>query len=204
MTPELKARIDETHGKIGGWCPIEKSYAMADLVIATQPRLIVEIGVLEGLSLFPQLHALAAAGLDGRVVGIDPWRHDNAIEGGAGAENAQDLFWSQESLHGRHTAFMENLWRRGLADRCVIMRCPSAVAACLFRPGAIDILHIDGNHSAVQACLDATLFVPLVRPGGHIWFDDADWPSVQEALSWTAARCEKLAGVQTCALFRKL
>lgn len=36
----------------------------------------------------------------------------------------------------------------------------------------IDILYIDGEHTPTAVCRDAALYIPLVRPGGAIIFDD--------------------------------
>jgi hypothetical protein len=33
-------------------------------------------------------------------------------------------------------------------------------------------------------------YLPLVQHNGFIWFDDADWPSVQPALKLLDAECD--------------
>ena len=43
----------------------------------------------------------------------------------------------------------------------------------------IDMLHIDGNHDYAYVSKDAALYIPLVRQGGIIVFDDINWESVR-------------------------
>ena len=62
----------------------------------------------------------------------------------------------------------------------------------------IDILHIDGNHSEQASYLDVTKWVPLVRSGGWIFFDDMTWFengvfTTARAVEWLNANCYKLA-----------
>ena len=47
----------------------------------------------------------------------------------------------------------------------------------------IDILHIDGNHEEESSCRDVELYLPKVKKGGYIWFDDANWYQTQKAIS---------------------
>jgi SAM-dependent methyltransferase len=41
--------------------------------------------------------------------------------------------------------------------------------------GAIGLLHIDGNHEYEHVLADAADWVPHVKPGGWLVFDDYDW-----------------------------
>lgn len=46
----------------------------------------------------------------------------------------------------------------------------------------IDVLYIDGAHDSISVARDITLYVPLVKPGGVVFFDDYPHPDVQRAV----------------------
>ena len=54
---------------------------------------------------------------------------------------------------------------------------------CVDMIDKIDILHIDGNHEEESSYRDVELYVPKVKKGGYIWFDDANWYQTQKALN---------------------
>ena len=70
----------------------------------------------------------------------------------------------------------------------------------------IDILYIDGNHSEPASMKDVMLYLPKVRQGGYIWYNDSIWPERQEALDLLSEECEvvKLIDDGNCILFKKL
>jgi len=62
----------------------------------------------------------------------------------------------------------------------------------------IDILHVDGNHSEEISFSDVLKWVPLVKKGGFIIFDDMAWYennrfTTEKAVSWLDEHCFKLA-----------
>jgi predicted O-methyltransferase YrrM len=84
------------------------------------------------------------------------------------------------------------------------MRSEDAVS--WFADESIDILHIDGNHATEAVLKDVRLFLPKVKRGGYIWFDDADWPSTLPAQKLLLIQCfvikERSEG-NSCLLFQK-
>lgn len=198
MTEETRARITDVVKGMIGWCEPEKACAMYELIEQQRPALLIEIGVFGGRSLIPQAMALKANG-KGIIYGIDPWCVEASLEGTN--DPANDQWWKnnvnyddmyQKCLHavqmyevGRHTA---------------IMRCRSETAAVRFNN--IDILHLDGNHSEEVSCRDVELWLPRVRLGGFLWFDDSDWPTTQKAQSMIVQRCEPYGQTGTCKLFK--
>jgi hypothetical protein len=67
----------------------------------------------------------------------------------------------------------------------------------------VDVLHIDGNHSEEQSTADVHMWLPKIRSGGLVWFDDTDWKSTENARRLLAERCEHVSDVGTCALYRR-
>lgn len=49
----------------------------------------------------------------------------------------------------------------------------------------IDLLFIDGAHDSVSVARDTALYVPLVKPGGYIIFDDYAHPDVRRGVDMT-------------------
>ena len=173
---------DDIHAevkKLEGWVSPERGVELCDLILEHKPIICVEIGVFGGRSLIAQAMALRANG-SGKVYGIDPWKTEAALEG----ENvANKEWWSKNvDLHGIHRGTMEAIWRLGLDEWAIVIRAKSQDCAFLFRDG-IDWLFIDGNHSEEASTRDVYRYVPLVKSGGIMIFDDADWPSTQKAVA---------------------
>lgn len=185
--------------RMEGWCSQEKASAMADLILAEKPNTVVEIGVFGGRSLIPQALALQAND-KGTIYGIDPWKKEAALEGEVGAANAE--WWNSLDLHKIHNYCMDQIWANQLDKFCIILQTSSHHCAHLFN--RIDILHLDGNHSELSSCRDVNNYLPYVRPGGFIWFDDTDWTTTQKAIQLIeSSNCEKIKTVGTCNLYLK-
>lgn len=192
-----------------GWCTDEKARLLAGLVLGSSPACVVEIGVFGGSSLVPLALALRKQGR-GVVYGIDPWRREAALEGAN--DPANDAWWAAVDLEGAHRGAVEALWSRGLQTHAVLIRSGSETAAALFP--AIDLLHLDGNHSELASTRDVTLYLPRVRPDGLIVADDVNWPTTAQALRLLADHCSVVGDLVThdvagtctghCRVFRKL
>lgn len=199
MTPELQQEIAAAVEQIvHGWSSFEKGCALAEAIIETQPKVIVEIGVYAAKSLVPQALACRAIG-HGRVYGIDPWRREHCLEGGTGKEN--DEWWGRLELSDIHRYAVDQIWNRGLQEWTILIQCPSQTCVELFP--RIGMLHIDGNHSEVASCRDVDLYLPRVKKDGYVFFDDADWLSTQKALGLIAEQCDLIKQVGTCNLYKK-
>lgn len=160
-----------------GWCSEEKARHMVDLILSTKPLLVVEIGVFGGRSLLVQALALRHLG-QGMCVGVDPWTKDAAL---AHMEDPiHRKWWEEVDLAGVRNGCLDHITREGLSEWCTVFVGTSKQFYTLLKnviipQPCIDILHIDGNHSDAASTFDSTHFVPIVRPGGHIWVDDPGW-----------------------------
>lgn len=192
---EISKAINEP---MEGWCSIEKALAMAELILETKPMSVVEIGVFGGRSLIPQAMALRENGV-GMVYGIDPWKKSVAIEGENSKENNE--WWLKLDLEAIHVHCIDHIWRYNLDSWVTIIRAPSQNCRHLFP--LIDILHIDGAHSEVSSVRDVLNYLPRVKSGGYIWFDDTDWETTKRAVDLVEAECSKVKMVGSCALYRK-
>jgi len=187
---DLMRTIERVLPDGGDWCDLHKAHTLAALVLALRPRVIVEIGVWMGGSLVPMALALqwldahAAPALErleqrGKIYGIDPWSPVASVAGEDDATNV--AWWSGVDHETAYTKLLLRIADLGLAPYVGIARItsddfePSILGAM---PGVvgcgIDLIHIDGNHTE-QAHRDAKRYLPHVRVGGIVVFDDVGW-----------------------------
>lgn len=181
----LKQTAIRSMTELEGWCSKEKAEVLIDYINLLHPTTVVEIGVFGGKSLVPMAYALKHLG-HGKIYGIDPW---SSIESAEGMDGVNKEYWSQVN----HTAIYEGLVRKiakfGLNDYIQLIKKTSEEAEAIEE---IDLLHIDGNHSEKTSLIDVTKWVPFVRSGGLIIFDDVNWHTTGLAVQWLDENCDKL------------
>jgi len=123
--------------------------ALLEVVRAERPRRVLEIGTWRGGTLYLLTWASSA---DARILSLDIEDHDRVYSRlfkSFGHGGKRVVSWTADS-HLEST-------RVAVAD---------------FFDGPIDVLFIDGDHSAAGVRRDYELYAPLVRPGGLIAFHD--------------------------------
>ncbi len=193
-------KLDKTHKRykdlafnsmryLEGWCSERKAGRLMDIVWEMDPQIVVEIGVFGGKSLVPMAYALKAKG-SGVVYGIDPWSCQASAEG---MDGANKTWW--ESID--HEAILSGLQTKvkqfQLSNYIKLVQATSVDADPIY---GIDILHIDGNHSEAASYADTLKWVPLVREGGIIIFDDITWGTTSKATDWLDQHCQRVESVQ--------
>jgi len=163
---------------IDGWCSFNKALKIMSIVdINTQ--LIVEIGVFAGKSLLPLALKLKAQNNGGKVIGIDPWTTQAALEGTNAPEN--DEWWGKLDYEYFYK-YTQKLMKTNQVDSMVqLMRKKGEDCINDFDDETISILHIDGNHSEETSTQDVNMWYVKVSKGGFIIFDDTNWPSTKKA-----------------------
>jgi predicted O-methyltransferase YrrM len=205
---ELFARVEAIRPHLPGWCSGAKARKLVETILTFGPELCVEIGVFGGSSLLPQALAVAHLGR-GRVVGIDPWSCDAALEGMS--EEVNRAWWGTAvDLEAMYQECLRQLARLGLEGCRELLRCRSREAADRFAAGTIGLLHIDGNHSEAASCQDVELYLPRVAAEGYVFFDDVSWQeqsvgTTRKALTYLLRHgCERVDSVDDCAILRKM
>lgn len=190
--------------KIPGWCCKDKAERMMDLIFETKAQVCIEIGVYAGSSVYPTAAALAYQ-KKGLIYAIDPWSKDFCVQG-YDLQDPNLLWWKEVNFEHIYQNFIKRLERKRLLNFCRVMRMPSYQAADFFEDESVDILHIDGNHSEESSFLDVKTFLPKLKKGGYIWFDDSNWASTKKAVHYLMQFCsldvEKSIG-NSCCLFKK-
>jgi predicted O-methyltransferase YrrM len=183
---EGKKKLDEKYNLNKGWYD---ALLNTDMVLCTREeakdlrldpeakRQIVEIGVYEGASTcfwsdFYMNHP------DSRLISIDPFTGSD--EHHADPENHPELSKIELTARG-------NISKSDNAAKIeVIKGCSWDVFPELNRRNNgepwIDLLYIDGAHDSTSVARDVTLYVPMVKSGGVIIFDDYGHPDVQRAV----------------------
>lgn len=176
--------------QLDGWCSEEKASILIDLILTTKPQKIVEIGVWGGKSLVPMAYALKA-NEKGIIYGIDPWDNHASIQWMK--DEANTAFWSQVDHEAILRRLIQKIDQFELGNHIDLLKCTSEDAPPI---SDIDILHIDGNHSEETSYFDTTKWVPLVKSGGWIIFDDMTWNeegffTTARAVEWLNTNCIK-------------
>lgn len=201
---EFKSKVLEKQGDIPGWCSKEKAEKLMDLIVEVKPTICVEIGVFGGSSIYPTASALKFL-QSGVVYAIDPWEAGESVSGySKGDPNYK--WWKKINYEKVYLKFQKMIKHFQLKEYCKSIRKTSRSALKIFDVESIDILHIDGNHSKEIALEDVKMYLPKVKRGGYIWFDDANWESTSLAIEYLNRFCiflpEKSVGAE-CLLFQK-
>lgn len=179
---------------IEGWCSLEKATKLINHIGDIKPDLCVEIGVFGGSSFIPQALAIKENG-KGEIIGIDPWSTESALEEMQGKEHVD--WWSKLDINYIYNHFIFNLEKFDVKSVSKVIRDKAENVYNTFEDESIDLLHIDGNHSELLAYKDATLYLPKVKTGGYIFFDDIYWSEVdshvttRKAINFLLQHCQK-------------
>lgn len=200
LPDHIRKAIDHYIPPMEGWLDAARGHEMAELIIDTKPEVVLELGVFGGRSLVCQAFAIRENN-KGKIYGIDPWKVETAVEHSQDEKNNE--WWRKNiTLEDIHRGCMRAIWDHHLDPWVVIIRAASQHVYQLF-PNNMDILYVDSNHSEISSCRDVENFVPRVKQGGHIWFDDADWATTQKALGIIGTMCDLVKDNGNYRLYRK-
>lgn len=182
----IQRAIHEYIPHMEGWTSPERGCEMAAAIIEIKARVCVDIGVFAGRSTIAMGFAARDLG-NCMVYGIDPWSPAAAYAGDDVEVSAQ--WWKEKSnLEAIHQQAMKAVWDHNIEPWLVIIRARSEYVHQLF--SKIDVLNIDGAHGEKSSCQDVINYMPKLRAGGYLFFDDADWGSTQKALTLIEKECE--------------
>ena len=190
--------------RIPGWCCREKASKMMNLIYETKPMVCVEIGIFSGASAYPTAAALSFQ-KKGIIHAIDPWSKEECLKG-YNQNDANACWWKEVNFEHVYDKFNRILIRKRLLPFCHVMRMTSQKASIYFENESIDILHIDGNHSEEVSFADVKMFLPKVKKGGYIWFDDANWATTKKSVHYLMQFCSldvDRSIDNSCCLFKK-
>ena len=158
---KLDGETAERVAEISGGIHADEAELLARLVRDADPSVSIEIGLGYG---FSALTILASApNPDHRHVIIDP--HQTSYWKSGGWDNLRDA---------------------GFADRVRLIEDFSyaALPKLLAEGVSADLIFIDGWHTFDFVFTDFFLGDKLLKPGGTVIFDDADWPSIRPVIRY--------------------
>jgi predicted O-methyltransferase YrrM len=188
-------QIKEILPTLHGWCTIEKAMKLVTLIQEHKLETCLEIGVFGGSSLIPQVMAVKANG-KGMVYGIDPWQVEAALDGMV--HEAHKSWWSTVNLEEIYQYCTAAITSQNLNPYCTLIRDKADNVVNQFADESLDLLHIDGNHSEDHAYNDAVNYLPKVKRGGYIMFDDIWWTeennhvTTRKAILYLMQYCDKV------------
>jgi len=197
LPDELRQQIETEWILAKGWGELERVIEIAKLILEEKPKRCLEVGVFAGRGLITAALALRHVG-DGYIVGIDPWKNEPCLEG---ENEANKEWWSKVDFEEIYQELMATIFRLGLENVALTLRARSQDVYWLFND--LDLLVIDGNHSEIVSCRDVEMYLPKVKPGGIISFDDTTWPSTQKALEKVNAQCSIVKAFENHTIYRK-
>ena len=147
-----------------GWCTLDKSKKLYDLIKKTNPKNVVEIGVFGGKSLLSQAFALKDNN-NGIIHGIDSWKYNDCIDGMTDSDAIN--WWKTLDYEKIYNGCVNAIISNGLENYVNLHRMTSEEYSN-FINYEIDILHRDGNHEEESSCKDVGLYLPRVKKAARI------------------------------------
>jgi len=128
-----------------------------DLTRFIKPKVVAELGVHCGCSLFTFAQAAKDGMFDSRIYGIDTWQGDE--QAGHYDENVlRGVELIRRSVFtDQHISLLQKTFSEALGD---------------FKDNTIDLLHIDGLHTYEAVSEDFATWLPKLKPNGIILFHD--------------------------------
>lgn len=204
MTATQKAELllIEEPTPLEGWCTHQKACALFTLVETHKPSVIVDLGTFGGRCAVAFALACKSVG-QGTVFAIDAWRSQESLQGSN--DPANDKYWAEMPWPRIIQSFYQAISAFDVARIVVPWGRPDEEVAPFFRNGAIDMIHIDINHSEEVATRAVRTWFPKVAKGGIIIMDDIDWPGQKQAEGLMVSMgCERLEATEQWGIYRKL
>jgi predicted O-methyltransferase YrrM len=139
---------------------IEHSRTLYETVLREQPKLVIEIGMAQGVSTLSILCALKQVG--GRLISIDPY-----------------VGWPSGRLAALH-----NIERAGYSDihQHVEAKSYEALPKLLAEKECPQLAYIDGAHDFANAFIDFFYLDKMLPAQGVMGFNDTGWEDVQRVI----------------------
>jgi len=127
-----------------------------DLIVAIQPRIIVELGTHWGESYFGFCQSVAEQKLNCLCYAVDHWLGDEH-SGFYGEEVYADVSQYNDAYYKAFSYLLRTTFDNALSH---------------FGDGTVELLHIDGVHTYEIGSHDFRSWLPKVRPGGVVLLHD--------------------------------
>lgn len=152
------------------------------VILKTKPKLIIEVGTWLGGSAFYMLELCKKHNLDTKIICVDTWL------GGLEFRTWPELYEQMMFVNGYpnvYYQFIANVIKKGYQESIIPFPITSTIAANFFKHHKIqaDLIYIDGSHDVQDVFQDLNSYWDIVKDGGILFGDDADWPGVLTAIN---------------------
>lgn len=167
--------------RMEGWCKPHKANRLFELVLETDAKYSVELGVFGGKSLIALAlgHKYKGSGV---AFGFDPWNNKACIED-EGNDPKNDHWWATLDMEAIHQSCLHHLKINGLEGFCETIRLRNQGMAQIFANETLDIIHQDGNHNYKAITGELKSWIPKLKIGGLWIADDTSWAETQDGYS---------------------
>lgn len=156
-----------------GYTPISKAWALHQLCLESEGDLVVEIGVMFGLSALSQ--AIACRAIGSTFIGIDTFENSEAIQ----VDSPEILgevagIWNRLSMQ----QIALNILRLSGATFHLLKDDSlgaSKFVSSQFPQKRVSLLHIDGNHDYLKVKKDYEIWRNFLDPRHVLVIDDTSW-----------------------------
>jgi predicted O-methyltransferase YrrM len=192
---ELSRSIRLATSKIEGWNSDHKADSLISLVLWTKPKRILEVGVFGGKSLCVFGLSLQYLG-QGHITGIDSWTTSAVVDSHETAEEKQ--WWAGHGegpgsvLEQRRLEAIRWVKTFGLDPYCTIRQADAHQVSSEYENESFDIIHLDADKSHIGSLREIHTWLPKLRIGGYLVYDDCDWLTRRAAYMEARERCREL------------
>jgi len=174
---------------IEGWCCPEKEEDLLKWINLLNCKSGLEIGVFGGSSLVRS--GIMFKANRGHLVGIDPYcfKASNKYD----EEETENFKWWRDLDYDKiYNGCLNSLSRYQLNNNVDVIKISSDEYKNIIPDKSLDFLHIDGNHTEEQSCLDVKNYLPKCKNGAVIFLDDIGWESVFKARDLLRKKCKMI------------
>jgi len=187
--------ITDEWEKIQGWLTVLQAKALIERVEELPAGAkILELGSWRGRSTAVLGMAAAKADRGIRVYAVDHFE-------GSPSQRADAMRDATLDDDGVYPDFLENMGKLGLLGHTVIpLREDHAIAVGRMKDESVDLVFLDGDHSAGATTGLFKMVEPKLKPGGAIVIHDYDWDEVKADIDGMGL---KVTEVDDMAIWRK-
>ena len=158
--------MNHFYKNIPGWFSYATFYeSMVDK--AKSGARFVEIGCWKGRSTAHLATEIKNSGKDIEFICVDHFQGSN-----------EDAHQKDPDIDRLYDVFMHNV--EPVKDQITVYAMPSTEAAKNIQDHSVDFLCLDGAHDYESVNADLLAWLPKMKPGSTILFDDARWSGVKE------------------------
>jgi predicted O-methyltransferase YrrM len=163
-----------------GWN--SNSNVFRDLIIRTNPSIIIEVGTWKGASAIKMGNVLKELNLNCKIYCVDTWL--GALEFWTNYAHTEERDLMLKNGYPQiYYQFLSNVIHNNLQDYILPLPLPSNIAYKVLQNDNIlaDLVYIDASHEYEDVKSDIENYKKVLKKGGIMFGDDMAWTGVSKA-----------------------